>query len=79
MPADRMLRRADAIQQKLGGHGTSGVWTWSPKPKGMHWRTYARLLAQLQRYEFRAHLEFTAAFDQLMARFDRTRGQLLER
>jgi hypothetical protein len=42
---DRMTRRADKIRQRLG---------WEPgilngdgdKPKGMHWQTYERLVAQ---------------------------------
>jgi hypothetical protein len=77
-PADRKIRRGAAIQQKLGGRGSGGVWPSSPKPKGMHWRTCARLLAEFQHYEFRAHLELTAAFDQLIARFDQNWGHLLE-
>lgn len=46
---DRAVRRADKIRARLGwtpgiafGHG--------PKPKGMHWRTFQRLVAEHDRY-----------------------------
>ena len=44
-PSDRAARRADRIRERLGwecgmlnGHG--------PKPKGMHWRTFDRLVSE---------------------------------
>jgi hypothetical protein len=46
---DRAVRRANKIRARLGwtpgiafGHG--------PKPKGMHWRTFYRLVAEHDRY-----------------------------
>jgi len=44
-PHDRALRRAQAIQVKLGGlPGMANA--FPPKPKGMHWLTYQRLRAE---------------------------------
>ncbi len=41
--SDRTARRADSIRAKLGWD--AGILNGdSPKPKGMHWRTFERLL-----------------------------------
>jgi hypothetical protein len=42
-PYDRMLRRSRHIRAKVGG-GVNLVNVFPPRPKGMHWATYARLL-----------------------------------
>lgn len=48
-PEDRAFRKADRIRARLGwtpgianGHG--------PKPKGMHWQTFSRLVAEHDRH-----------------------------
>lgn len=46
----RYQRRADKIRERLGWQVgfDSG---WGPKPKGMHWRTFERLVAELEDFE----------------------------
>lgn len=46
-PWNRALKRTQKIHQKLGGSGCIADGT-PPKPKGMHWRTYSRLAAQME-------------------------------
>ena len=45
-PAFRLLGKAQAIHQKLGGSGVVG----EPltKPKGMHWETYHRMIGEME-------------------------------
>jgi hypothetical protein len=46
-PSDRALRRAQEIRMKLGGSGSmADMFPW--KPKGMHWRTYERLVDEAE-------------------------------
>lgn len=47
---ERALRRAQSINERLGGVGcvADGV---PPKPKGMHWSTYRRLENQFAHFE----------------------------
>jgi hypothetical protein len=45
-PAGRALTRAIRISQRLGGRRYA--FSYGPKPKGMHGRTYRRLIEQLQ-------------------------------
>jgi hypothetical protein len=40
---DRMLRRSRRIRARVGG-GANLTETYPPRPKGMHWATYERLL-----------------------------------
>jgi hypothetical protein len=44
----RALRRTQAIRMKLGGSGSMAE-LFPAKPKGMHWRTYDRLLLAAER------------------------------
>lgn len=47
-PGFRFLSRAQRIHQELGG---DGYVDWEPpKPKGMHWKTYERKLAEMNHY-----------------------------
>lgn len=43
----RLLGRAQKIQRRLGWDGPNG---WR-KPKGMHWRTFEKLVAEHERFE----------------------------
>lgn len=46
---DRAMRRADSIRRRLGwGAGIANP--EGGKPKGMHWRTYQRLITEYQSY-----------------------------
>jgi hypothetical protein len=47
---DRLLRRAQAIRVRLGGSGSLDE-PFLPKPKGMHWKTYDRLMRQCEGIE----------------------------
>lgn len=42
-PRDRYLRRAWKFQEKIKGDCEWGDTDYTPKPKGMHWKTYHRL------------------------------------
>jgi len=44
-PWDRASRRADRLRRKIGAD--AGHQTMAPKPKGMHWRTYERIVSGL--------------------------------
>lgn len=43
--ADRALRRGDTLRRKLGG--PPGLHKFPAKPKGMHWTTYERIMAEI--------------------------------
>lgn len=45
----RLLSQAQKIHRALGGDGCIG-WREPPKPKGMHWKTYERKLAEMNHY-----------------------------
>jgi len=62
--ADRALRRADAIRERLGW--PPGIWGGhGGKPKAMHWKTYRRLTAALDRWADAS----TALFMQTLGHF----------
>ena len=45
--SDRASRRIRKIQKRLGNEEWQNVLDiWLPKPKGMHWKTYNRIVAQ---------------------------------
>ena len=46
--ATRLISKAQKIRRHLGG-SASLLEPFPPKPKGMHWRTYARLSLQSRR------------------------------
>jgi hypothetical protein len=48
--ADRLQRKVLKLNRALGGEGEYGSPT-PQKPKGMHWRTYKRMVAQLEAVE----------------------------
>lgn len=52
-PHDRAVSRAQDIRMRLGGRKYISLMDGltPPKPKGMHWRTYDRLIAKSEAYE----------------------------
>ena len=73
-PGDRALRRAQRIRGRLGG--TGNLLTPLPsKPKGMHWRTYERLLREAAAAEGAYHAEVTDWIERQTARLDRIAGE----
>lgn len=48
---DRALTKVQSIKVKLGGHPAGD---FPPKPEGMHWRTYYRLMTQAEQAESRS-------------------------
>ena len=55
----RAQRRADTIRERLGWECGWDSWNGT-KPKGMHWRTYHKLVDELEAWEHRSDLGFTA-------------------
>ncbi|MEQ3729985.1 MAG: hypothetical protein ABNH38_21535 [Tateyamaria sp.] len=51
----RGQRRADNIRERLGWAENPDIWE-GIKPKGMHWRTYHRLLEELDDAEYRSNV-----------------------
>ena len=50
----RAWRRRDKIRARLGAEpGCDTIWPWQ-KPKGMHWRTFERLVAEAERADYQA-------------------------
>ncbi len=48
--SDRAARRIRKVQKRLGNPSWENVIdTWFPKPKGMHWKTYHRIVAQIEK------------------------------
>ena len=66
---DRHYRKVRKIRYRLGAsHNlTEPVWPWN-KPKGMHWRTWERLLDQALDAEMTRDLAMEATLDRLMRR-----------
>lgn len=56
----RLLHRAQKIHQKLGGSGC----TFDPvaKPKGMHWKTYNKLIKKMNYYDNKSSIEACSKF-----------------
>jgi hypothetical protein len=64
---DRALRRANNIRMKLGGEPGMAS-SFSDKPKGMHWRTYRRLMQEAANAEVQADEHMVLAAERLLAR-----------
>lgn len=47
----RLRNRADKIRKKLCGEPGGLMTDLPPKPKGMHWRTYDRLIREIEDFE----------------------------
>lgn len=62
----RYQRRADKIRERLGWE--AGWANWVHKPKEMHWRTYERLVSELEAFEQASDNGFAVHF---MQRFGR--------
>lgn len=66
---DRALSQAQAIRYRLGGPDYAGIDEIDPpKPKGMRWRTYDRLIAKSRRLEGIADERAFFLINQLMRR-----------
>ena len=48
-PCDRALSGAFGLRRKLGADG--GIGDYITKPKGMHWRTFERVMGRIDRAE----------------------------
>ncbi len=68
---ERNRRRADELRRRIGGK--PGIFSVPWKPKGMHWRTYERIVAEINAREYDALVAFGAETDALLARTDRRR------
>ena len=59
--SNRASRRIRKIQKRLGSPDWENVLdTWFPKPKGMHWRTYNRIVARADKPLRTIQLEMAA-------------------
>lgn len=52
----RLMSKAQKIHKKLGGSGC--VDDYVKKPKNMHWKTYNRLIDEMERYEIQSFSMF---------------------
>jgi hypothetical protein len=52
--SDRLMRKSRKLHRALGGHGEALDGDIPEKPKGMHWRTYERKVAEWMAAEQRA-------------------------
>jgi hypothetical protein len=73
-PHERALRRCAELRSKIGGGFGQPVWTIPPKPDGMTYRRYCKIVAQLQVEIARASgllddrlSRMTSEIDQLLA------------
>ena len=55
-PRDRALSGAFALRRKLGADG--GIGDYVTKPKGMHWRTFERVMERIDRAEGNRPLQY---------------------
>lgn len=52
-PENRLMRKAFRLRERLGQRGGGLFGSFPDKPKGMHWATYNRLVAQGEAMEER--------------------------
>jgi hypothetical protein len=71
-PMDRAHKRLARLHRKLGADYKGSDWPSPPKPKGMRWTTYSRLVTEIE--EGQSHLDavFVAGSQRLLARIDRS-------
>ncbi len=62
---DRLIRRALAIQKRLGGHKYGTVFDPEPKPPYMHWSTYTKLCDELDDLARTSYAGFFTRFGKL--------------
>lgn len=67
---ERAIRRCAELRSKIGGGWGQPVWTIPPKPDGMSWRRYSRIVDQLVVEIDRATDVFNAKMDQMTSRID---------
>ncbi len=72
--AERNRRRTGELRRRIGGE--PGIFSAPWKPKGMHWRTYDRIVAEINAREYASLVAFGAETDAMMARFERKYGPL---
>ncbi len=68
-PWDGAMRRAETLRRKFGGQ--RGMHQWAPKPKGMHWDRYERIMAEIQECDRAAMMLFSADLDKLQRDIER--------
>ncbi len=71
---ERSRRRADELRRRIGCK--PGLFSVPWKPKGMHWSTYDRIVAEIAAREHAATVAFGAETDAFLARLDRKYGPL---
>jgi hypothetical protein len=59
----RYQRRVDSIKSRLGWDA-EGWGDWGPKPKGMHYTTFARLTSEIDRLEYASNNAFVEYFSE---------------
>ncbi len=68
---DRAVRKANKVRMRLGGEPGMAD-SFPDKPKGMHWRTYGRLVQEVADAEAVADEHWTLDAERLLARFGPT-------
>jgi hypothetical protein len=72
---DRACSAARAVRHRLGGPDYIDFnGELPPKPKGMHWRTYEREIAQIKALENACNLYLAEAISHFATDFDRWRA-----
>ena len=66
----RLVANISRLSQRLGGPASgSAIYDIPDKPKGMHWKTYNRLVREKQRYAEMASGMWSATFIRLQKQF----------